>query len=147
MKKVFKKILILTCLVVLFITPTTTYAATSQPTLISDTDMSIAIAYLPDPLHLTQNEIIDLKNLKNPYTGFWPVTQGKQFKFQVDFAEPCTYIIFILKYNEIVYSQEYTGTDTTVIIEPNNSEYSEYQVEMIPVSANCNIVGYSQLFF
>lgn len=145
MKKIFKKILVITCIMTLFITPTKAFAET-EPTLLTKTSMSTVYAYLPNSLHINQYDGVMLKDVAGTAGGNWVVAQGKSVTFQAGFDEVCTYLLCVWKWDKLIYSEVCTNNDFRQEFPADNSEATVYQVMIVPYSTNVNIAAYSAFY-
>lgn len=148
MKKLFKRIAVLLCIVTLFNIPTTALAA-SAPVLTFNDSGFIVYEYQPEPYYLPIKGIYDFMNYGVTSDGQWKVPAGNPFHFFFSYEESTMDVRVLIRrftspntativYDEIV-SSNLSGIQIDI---PAHSENTSYFVTIVAYKA-INLTAYT----
>ncbi len=111
MKKIFKKVTVLALVIVLFLAPSTTVFAASQPVLYYTTDECKMYEYQPDPYFVSGGSLHLLQDTATSHGG-WNIKAGKAFypHFFLTDSDMTVRIIVISVNKGIIYDELFTST-------------------------------------
>lgn len=145
MKKLFKRIAILICIVTLFNLPISTLAASPTPVLIFADEQVKFFHYQPAPYYSPKNTGIQLRDLSHP-SGLWEVPAGNGFRFYCNLlgTGEVTQIIILDRNSNQVYNEVSISTATSptheVTLPPATRDEAYYIV--VAAVSDINITGY-----